>query len=121
MRVENVFAAPSPALAQGLIWFDEAARVVDLNLQAAQMLRADPGWMLMQDFFSLCGKASPDTALLSEWQDIHRGRISGVEHALMAQNGAQVWVALAFSRRAGAPGGDGDRILALALNMETFR
>ena len=121
MLVEKIFAAPTVSNAQALFWFDTRARVVDMNLQAAQMLRAEPGWLLMQDFFSLCGQNQPDPALLAEWQDIQHGRISGAEYALIAANGAQIWVALAFSKRAAARSGDDDRILALALNMDVFR
>jgi len=120
MLVEKIRSTPATHI-QGLIWFDTKARVVDLNLQAAHMLRAEPGWLLMQDFFSLCGQQHPNPEILAEWRDIQHGRISGVEHALVAANGAQIWVALAFSKRAAGLSGEEDRILALALNMDTFR
>lgn len=121
MLVEKVSPVSEIAQAQGLFWFDSQARVVDLNLQAARLLRAEPSWVLMQDFFSLCGKAQPDAAMLSQWQDIQHGRVSGVEHMFMTANGLQIWVALAFSHRASRLGRAGDRVLALALNMDAFR
>ncbi|MEX0971420.1 MAG: RHS repeat-associated core domain-containing protein, partial [Paracoccaceae bacterium] len=120
MNIETIAKPHAALLTQGLLWFDRQGHVVDLNLHAARMLRADPGWMLLQDYHALCGQPQPDAALQGEWRKILAGSITSVERKLVAANGALVPVSLSFSRRPGATTGRGDRILALVLNLEGF-
>lgn len=120
MNIETIAKPHAALLTQGLIWFNTQSHVVDLNLHAARMLRADPGWMLLQDFFSLCGQPQPDAALQGEWRKILAGSITSVERVFIAANGAKLPVSLSFSQRPGAAAGRCDRILALALNLDGF-
>lgn len=117
MLVQKISAVPPAVHAMGLIWFDRNGQVVDLNLNAAFMLDASPHWVLMQNFFSLCGQAQPGARLAAEWADICQRRVSGAEHALHGETGASIWTALSFSHRIGRINAE-QRILALAVNLD---
>jgi PAS domain-containing protein len=119
MLVQKISAVPPAVHAMGLIWFDRDGQVVDLNLNAALMLDASPHWVLMQNFFSLCGQAQPCASLAAEWADIRQGRVSGAEHAMLGETGVSVWTALSFSHRYGRTNAE-QRILALAVNLDTL-